>query len=458
MRRLATIAALLAFTLAGAGAGALALAPAAGAAPLDSAVARELARAGGLSGGYVLDTTTGRPLASVRADTPRIPASVEKLYTGATALLRFGADGTLDTRVLGDGTLDDAGTWHGDLFLRGAGDPTFGSASFTQRAYGTGATTAELAAGVREAGVRRVTGRVYGDETWFDRLRGGPSTNYGLDVYVGGPLSGLPFNRGLAKEDGSALQRKPAAFAAQQLVAELRKRRVRVAAQVGERATPAGAEELAAVSSPPMSTLLQLTFLPSDNYLAEMLLKDVGAKYGAAGSTAAGASVVRRTLARFSIAPRVADGSGLSRANATSPQQVVALLDGMRDQAGFRSSLGVAGRSGTLAERMRGSSAQDRCQGKTGTLSNVSALAGYCRTANDHLVAFAFMQNSVVPSSARAAQDRLAIMLARQRPAGGIVRLQPTVRSTPTPSRTRTAAQPAPEPATGKAGGAGAPR
>jgi D-alanyl-D-alanine carboxypeptidase/D-alanyl-D-alanine-endopeptidase (penicillin-binding protein 4) len=66
---------------------------------------------------------------------------------------------------------------------------------------------------------------------------------------------------------------------------------------------------------------------------------------------------------------------------------------------------------------MRRTSAQDRCQAKTGTLSNVSALAGYCRTANGHVVAFAFLENLVYTYTAKAAEDRLLIALARSRPA-----------------------------------------
>ena len=182
----------------------------------------------------MLDTTTGRTLASVRADAPRIPASVNKLFTTSTALLRFGPDATLQTRVLGVGALDDAGTWQGDLYLRGGGDPTFGSASFDRLAYGLGTTVSTLAARVRAAGIVRVSGRVRGDESWLDTLRGGPATGYALDLDIGGPLGGLLYNRGLAREDGSALQRQPAKFAAQQLTTELRRARVRVAAGAGE--------------------------------------------------------------------------------------------------------------------------------------------------------------------------------------------------------------------------------
>ena len=400
------------------------------AAPLDALVAGQLARAGGVSGGYVLDTTTGRTLAAVRADTPRIPASVEKLYTSATALLRFGPTATLETTVLGDGELDDGGTWQGDLYLHGGGDPTFGSFAFTRRAYGLGATVGDLAARVRAAGIRRVSGRVYGDESWLDRLRGGPASGFALDLDIGGPLGGLMFNRGLAREDGSALQAMPAKFAAQQLTLELRRAGVRVARGPGEGLAPPDAQEIATVDSPAIATLIRLTLVPSDNLFAEMLLKNVGAHFGAVGSTSAGIGVARGTVARFGIRPRISDGSGLSRANATSPRQVVGLLHALRADPAFRAALPIAGRSGTLATRMRRTSAQDRCQAKTGTLSNVSALAGYCRTPNGHVLAFAFIENLVYTPTAKAAEDRLTVALARYRPAG----IAPTPIPTPTPT------------------------
>jgi serine-type D-Ala-D-Ala carboxypeptidase/endopeptidase (penicillin-binding protein 4) len=388
------------------------------AAPLDRLVSGQLARAGGVSGGYVLDTTTGRTLAAVRADAARSPASVEKLYTTATALLRYGPDATLPTSVLGVGTLDDAGTWHGDLYLRGGGDPTFGTAEFDRLAYGLGTSVSTLAARIRDAGILRVTGRVVGDESWLDLLRGGPASGFALDLDIGGPLGGLLFDRGLARTDGSALQREPAKFAAQQLTIALRQTGVRVPLNAAAGTTPATAQPLATVTSPTMATLVRLTLVPSDNLFAEMLLKDLGARFGAGGSTAAGATVVKRTIAHFRIHPRIVDGSGLSRADRTSPRQVAMLLSALRANATLRAALPVAGRSGTLIDRMRRTSAQDRCQAKTGTLSNASALAGYCRTPNGHLLAFAFIENLVDTPTAKAAEDRLAIALARSRPSG----------------------------------------
>lgn len=390
------------------------------AAPLDASLARELARGGGANGAYVMDVSTGRVLGAVRADTARIPASVEKLYTSATALLQLGADATLDTQVLGRGTLTAAGVWKGDLYLRGSGDPTFGSSTFTQYDGGRGTSVDALADAVAEAGITRVSGRVYGDESLFDLRRGGPSTNWGYDVWIGGPLSGLLYNRGLAKENGSALAKQPAQFAAQQLTTALKRAGVPVARAAALGTAPESAEELASVASPPLSRIVQLTLVPSDNLFAEQLLKVVGAHVDGVGTTVGGARVAKQTLKQFGISPRIADGSGLSRADATTPRHVVKLLDGLRDQQGFRAGMPVAGRSGTLARRMRGTIAQDRCQAKTGTLSNVSALAGYCTTPNNHTIAFALMFNSVSTYYAKAAEDRIVQLLARQKPGGAV--------------------------------------
>ena len=170
-----------------------------------------------------------------------------------------------------------------------------------------------------------------------------------------------------------------------------------------------------------MSTLIRLTNRPSDNFFAEMLLKGVGARFGSGGTTTAGASVVRAQLVRFGVHPRVVDGSGLSRANRTTPRQVVRLLDRMSGQERFDdffASLAVAGRSGTLEKRMRKTAAAGRCSGKTGTLNYVSALAGYCRTTGNHLVAFAFLMNGVNVASARKLQDRMTAAIAGYTPAG----------------------------------------
>src|SRR3954453_21809465 len=92
-------------------------------------LSRELGTAGGPAGPYVVDLDTGRPLYAARADVRRMPASVEKLYTTATAMLLYGTDGHLTTTALSTSLPDDTGLLDGDLVLRGGGDPTFGPAA-----------------------------------------------------------------------------------------------------------------------------------------------------------------------------------------------------------------------------------------------------------------------------------------------------------------------------------------
>jgi D-alanyl-D-alanine carboxypeptidase/D-alanyl-D-alanine-endopeptidase (penicillin-binding protein 4) len=164
-----------------------------------------------------------------------------------------------------------------------------------------------------------------------------------------------------------------------------------------------------------MTDLVRLTNVPSDNFDAEMLLKTLGAHFGAGGTTPAGVAVVRSQLATFGVHPRIVDGSGLSRADRTTPRQVVRLLERMQGaEVGpqFGASLPVVGRTGTMRKRMRGTVAQDRCQAKTGTLRAVSALAGYCRTTGGHTLAFAMLMSTAFITRAHGIQDRMTKAIA----------------------------------------------
>ena len=136
----------------------------------------------------MVDLTTGQTLFSARADTGRLPASVEKLYTTSTVLLRFGPNANLLTRVLGVGTISD-GVFTGTLYLRGGGDPTFGAQGFDRYYYGTGATMQRLVANlIRDTGLTAVDGRIAGDESYFDSLRGTIATDFESSEYVEGQL------------------------------------------------------------------------------------------------------------------------------------------------------------------------------------------------------------------------------------------------------------------------------
>ena len=434
---------------AGGGAGAV---TAATTAALQQHMAHELDLAGTRSGAYVYDMTTGKALFAERDTQRHPPASVEKLYTAVAALERMGPTAQLETTVLGTGHLAAGGVWQGDLYLRGGGDPTFGSSAFIRSRYGgVGTSVSQLAAQLKAQGIRRVTGRVYGDESYFDSLRGEPSSGYAWDPFLEGDLSALAFNRGETGREKVA--HAPAAYAARQLRAALRGAGVVVSsgppARGGAASTPAGAVKLAVAMSPTIDQLLGMTLAPSDNFFAETLLKDLGARFGGpsptatpggttaphgtttapggtttpapatpppvSGTTARGAQVMRETIAELGVHPRVVDASGLSEEDQTSPYEVVTLLNEIaHTELGtiLRGDLAVAGHTGTLAERMRGTAAEGRCEAKTGTLTGVSNLAGYCAAADGDELAFAFFNDGIPIEAAHTLQDNMAITLA----------------------------------------------
>jgi D-alanyl-D-alanine carboxypeptidase/D-alanyl-D-alanine-endopeptidase (penicillin-binding protein 4) len=382
---------------------------------LQASVAHQLAIAGPRDGAYVYDLTAHRVLFSLRSAVARPPASVEKLYTATATLSLLGPAARMQTTVLGAG-VDQAGVWEGDLYLRGGGDPTFGSSAFIHSHYGgVGASVSQLAGQLaRVDGIRVLTGSVLGDESYFDSLRGEPSSGFAPDPFLEGTLSALAFNRG---ESGSHTgPHAPAAYAAEQLVAALHHEGVVVEGGAGVATTPPGSTRLALVSSPAIAELLHLMLPPSDNFFAETLLKDLGARFGHAGTIAAGAAVVAHTIASvLGIDPHIVDGSGLSPADRTSPAQVVHLLASVAGTSlgtVLRSSMAVAGDTGTLALRMRGTRAAGNCQGKTGTLTGVSNLAGYCRAANGHTIAFAVFTDGIPIELAHTVQDHIAISIA----------------------------------------------
>src|SRR5215210_3700497 len=162
MLRIAVLAALLLALLAPS-------ASAAGRAATARALAAQMRAAGAGSSALAVDLDSGTQIYARRPGTPRLPASVEKLYTSATALRRLGASARLGTTVLADAAPDAGGTIAGNVYLRGGGDPTFDSLDLDR-----------LARQVADAGVVSIAGQVVGDETGFDRRRGVPSSGYRL--------------------------------------------------------------------------------------------------------------------------------------------------------------------------------------------------------------------------------------------------------------------------------------
>jgi len=379
--------------------------------------------AGPGTGIVIYDETRDRLIYRRASKAELKPASNMKLTTAIAALGRIGSGTRLTTRLYMTGSLA-AGTLTGSLWLVGGGDPSFSSDLFASRAYGgAGGHVSDLARAVRAAGIVHVTGRVYGDESLFDKLRTGPlwKAGYWRDCP---PVSALSVNRDLYSLTGPYSYPSPAQRAAEVLRGALAARGVRVDHDPRVYRLPGSATLVAGEQSPPVYRLVLEMNRPSDNFFAEVLNKRVATAAGMAGTTYNGRRVTRAYLESLGIdltGARLYDGSGLSTGDRLSARQILAVLRraSFQPYAGaFRNSLPVAGVNGTLSKRMRSGPAYGNAQAKTGTLDDASALSGYVRTANGHQIVFSIVINrpNLDIDAARALQDRIVQTLAGSRP------------------------------------------
>jgi serine-type D-Ala-D-Ala carboxypeptidase/endopeptidase (penicillin-binding protein 4) len=378
--------------------------------------ARLLAGGGSASGLLVVDAGTGKTVCARSPSRQRPLASNMKLFTTATALARLGPNSRIATRVLSSGTLEKNGVLHGDLYLQGGGDPALGTPSFYDRFQaGLGTNLLSLVPQVRAAGIRSVTGRLYADDTIFDRLRGVADSGYATSGYIG-PLSGLAFDAGYNGPSARSFAADPAKLAATTLAGALGEAGIGIKPGVALAATPNAAEEVAVVRSPRLTRLVNLTDVYSDNFFAETLIKLLGARFGGEGSTSAGARVVAQFAREHGSGVHAVDGSGLTRSGRASPAQVVGLLRSMETtEAGEEliQDMALAGHEGTVADRMRGTAAYGRCRTKTGTLTGVSNLSGYCFNRDGRTMIFSILMAGVGNLTlAHYEQDRIAAAVA----------------------------------------------
>ncbi len=386
-------------------------------APFCPALKAELVRGGGgASGLLVVDLDSGRVVCRRAAARARPLASNMKLFTTGAALASLGPQYRIATRVLSNGRLGDDGVLHGNLFLKGGGDPTLGSPAFNKRFHdGLGTDLFALRPQIRAAGIASVTGRLYADDTVFDRLRGVADSGYATSPWIG-PLSGLAFDSGYGDLRARRFASDPAKLAAATLTRSLRRAGVHIRTRVALRKAPAAARQVAVVRSPTLTRIVNATDVYSDNFFAETLNKLLGARFGTEGSTRAGAAVVTHFARSHGSGVHAVDGSGLTRSGRASPNQVVALLKSMRYSAvgdDFIQDLALAGREGTVASRMHGTRAAGRCRTKTGTLTGVSNLSGYCFNRSGKTMAFSILMGSVRDISlAHQEQDRIAAAVA----------------------------------------------
>jgi D-alanyl-D-alanine carboxypeptidase/D-alanyl-D-alanine-endopeptidase (penicillin-binding protein 4) len=305
------------------------------------------------------------------------------------------------TEVLGRGRLV-GGVWQGDLYLKGFGDPTLTSAGLRR-----------LALALKRYGIVRVSGRVIGDESWFDARRTAPGWRSSFFINECSPLSALVVDRGVYDKHVAL---RPALAAAGRFRQVLRHKGI-TTGPVSVGRAPDIAVSLTRIESAPLAQILVFMDRQSDNLTAELLLKQLGAVHGTGGTSAAGAAVVVSALAGAGIplqGIRIADGSGLSLYDRVAVRALASLLvTAWNDptlHATIWGALPVAGINGTLKNRLQEAPVRGAVRAKTGTTNEASALSGYVRGR----YAFAVLENGspVAYWSAHKAEDRFVTALA----------------------------------------------
>ena len=325
------------------------------------------------------------------------PASTTKLFTAATALAKLGSDYQFETTVYVDADADTQVV--GDIYLKGRADPVLQPFDMMK-----------LVDTLLETGLQSIQGDIVVDTTYLDTVREGPGW-----MWDDRPLriSALSI-RQIEPEPGT---RSRALACGYLLRNELIEKGIEVTGDVVPGTVPLDARTVAKHLSLPLANIIKLMNKPSDNWIAELLFKTIGAEVmGEPGTWAKGRDAVNEFLEEITGEPpahRFVDGSGLSRYNLLNAELLTQLLvyiyQNFELMPEYLASLPIAGVDGTLMNRMQGMSAEKVLRAKTGTLSGVSALAGYAVTADDEVFAFGILISHYVGSAipARDIQDQI---------------------------------------------------
>jgi D-alanyl-D-alanine carboxypeptidase/D-alanyl-D-alanine-endopeptidase (penicillin-binding protein 4) len=389
------------------------------------------------------------------------PASNLKLLTTATALSTLGKDFSIKTNLYADTLVTDS-TLHGNIYLKGFGDPDFNSLQL-----------AELVSALRWKGISRIEGNIVGDPSYFDDQHWGAGwmwddEPFGFAAYN----SALSINRncidvtvspGTAIDDSAIViidppthyvsveneattsedtlpstleisrrfaerlnvitvkgkipraaqpQKDPITIRGPEMYfltlakEELERQRIFFNGNILLDTIPARAR-LIAQHSQPIDSMIVFLNKVSDNLSAENMLKIIGAEIcGQPGTTEHGIFIVKQVLNSLGIDTTkflMVDGSGVSHYNLLTPEIYIQLLRGMYSRKDifdlYYASLPNAGVDGSLETRMRNSAAQNNLHAKTGTIGGVSTLSGYVRTADGEMLVFSIMMQNYIGAS-----------------------------------------------------------
>ena len=324
------------------------------------------------------------------------PASTEKLFTAEAALRELGPSYRYRTALRSSGSRVGA-LLRGDLYLVAGGDPFLTSTQLDALAKSFAAT-----------GITTVSGHLVVDDTRYDRVRHGYGWKPEWVPEESGPLSAMAVDGNTWRSDAAYLA-DPATPVLAKLRSYLAKRGVHLTTSDARRGPAlSSATTYASIASAPLSAVTTRILKESDNFGAELVLKELGRSVRGSGTSASGAQVVQATTA---AGDAVHDGSGLSPYDRQTAARELALLG--TAFADLKAKLPVGCRDGTLEHRFCGTVAAGRVYAKTGTLDTAHALAGWTYTRDGHLVTFSFLLASFTsgPSTTKAI-DRAVVVLA----------------------------------------------
>ena len=369
---------------------------------------------------FIYNPLTQDTLISINHTESMIPASNTKLFTTATALEIMGGDYKLSTKILADDDDLSDSTIDGNIYIKGFGNPTFSTEDLE-----------ELVNQLHQSGLRKVTGNVVGDDTYFDNV-------YFRDDWISEehanvklpPISALVLdrNRTIVTKKRKGRYRNyfvnvenPPLFAAKKLKEKLISYGVEVVGKSISEQTDENAKPLVD-SSIELRELLQLINKNSDNFYAECLFKTLGSAYsGQQGNSLFSTQAILNYIddnSIYSTGTKIVDGSGISRFDQVTAGALVGLLEkvyfNIKQFDDFFNSLSIAGVDGTLRKRMIGTPAENNFRGKTGTLNGISSLAGYVTTADDDdiIVCMMFEYTKGGASKFKSIQDKIIEILA----------------------------------------------
>lgn len=320
------------------------------------------------------------------------PASTMKVVTAIAAIDRLGGSFQFKTTLSYTGAIED-GVLNGDVYLVGGFDPRFNSDDMSS-----------FVDGIRRMGIDTIRGRIVADKSMKDADMLGEGWCWDDDNPVLSPLL-------ISRRD----------VFVKRFVDKLCDEGVVVEADTVAGRQPGGAYEVG-MRTHTIDQVLMPMMKESDNLCAEAVFYQLGASTGAHPATARDArTVVRRLIEKVGLRPsdyRIADGSGLSLYNYVTAELEVMLLRYAYQNTNIYMhllpSLPVAGEDGTLRRRMRGTFTSGNVKAKTGSVTAISSLAGYCTAANGHVLCFAIINQGIRRGSeGRAFQDRVCEALCR---------------------------------------------